>query len=82
MRDDRCMRTTVNIDDDVLAAARQYADARGLTLGEGISQLVRATLTERAREGGRRNGIVLLPSSPGAGSATLDDVTRLRDDLS
>jgi hypothetical protein len=52
-----------------------------LTLGEGLSQLVRATLTERAREGGRRNGIVLLPTSPGAGSATLDDVNRLRDDL-
>ncbi|HWT32532.1 MAG TPA: hypothetical protein VN107_02140 [Microbacterium sp.] len=75
------MRTTVNIDDDVLAAARQYADARGLTLGEALSQLARATLTERAREGGRRNGIVLLPRAVGAGSATLDDVNRLRDDL-
>lgn len=74
------MRTTIAIDDDVLAAARQYADARGLTMGEAISQLARATLTERARAGGMRNGIVLLPATPAAGSATLDDVSRLRDD--
>lgn len=75
------MRTTITIDDDVLAAARQYADARGLTIGEAISQLARATLTERARAGGIRSGIVLLPATPGAGSATLEDVNRLRDDL-
>jgi hypothetical protein len=75
------MRTTIAIDDDVLAAARQYADSRGLTIGEAISQLARATLTERARAGGMRNGIVLLPATPGAGASTLDDVNRLRDDL-
>ena len=74
------MRTTISIDDDVLAAARQYADARGLTIGEAISQLARATLTERARVGGMRNGIVLLPATPGAGAATVEDGNRLRDD--
>lgn len=73
------MRTTLTIDDDVLAAAKQFADARGLTLGEAISQLARATLTERRRHG-TRNGIVLLPASGDAGRATLDDVTALRDD--
>lgn len=74
------MRTTVTIDDDVLAAAKQFADARGLTLGEALSQLARATLTERQRHGGTRNGIVLLPSPPDAGRATLDDVDELQDD--
>lgn len=74
------MRTTITIDDDVLAAARQYADARGLTIGEAISQLARATLTERARAGGIRNGIVLLPADPAGKAATLEDVNRLRDD--
>ena len=62
MRDDRCMRTTLTIDDDVLAAAKQFADSRGLTLGEAVSQLARATLTERRRSD-TRNGIVLLPAS-------------------
>lgn len=75
------MRTTVTIDDDVLAAAKQFADARGLTLGEALSQLARATLTERRRHGGTRNGVVLLPTPADAGQATLDDVNALRDDL-
>lgn len=79
MRDDRRMRTTLTIDDDVLAAAKQFADARGLTLGEAVSQLARATLTERRRHG-TRNGIVLLPAASEAGQATLDDVNALRDD--
>lgn len=74
------MRTTVTIDDDVLAAAKQFADARGLTVGEALSQLARATLTERRRHDGTRNGIVLLPTNPDAKSVTLDDVNDLRDD--
>jgi len=73
------MRTTLTIDDDVLAAAKQFADSRGITVGEAMSQLARATLTERRRHG-TRNGIMLLPSSSDAGSATLDDVNDLRDD--
>lgn len=75
------MRTTVTIDDDVLAAAKQFADARGISLGEALSQLARATLTERQRHGSTRNGIVLLPAPPAAGAPTLDDVTVLRDEL-
>ena len=74
------MRTTLTIDDDVLAAAKQFADARGVTVGEAISQLARATLTERQRHGGTRNGVVLLPAPPTAASATLADVDALRDD--
>lgn len=76
------MRTTLSIDDDVLAAAKQFADARGVTLGEAISQLARATLTERQRRGGTRNGVVLLPAPPDAGHPTLDDVNALRDESS
>ena len=72
------MRTTLTIDDDVLAAAKQFADSRGLTLGEAVSQLARATLTERRRFD-TRNGIVLLPASSTAAPASLDDVNALRD---
>lgn len=74
------MRTTLTIDDDVLAAAKQFADTRGITLGEAISQLARATLTERRRFG-TRNGILLLPAPPDAGAGTLEHVNELRDDL-
>jgi hypothetical protein len=73
------MLTTLTIDDDVLAAAKQFADARGLTLGEAVSQLARATLTERRRFD-TRNGIVLLPAPAEAERATLDEVNALRDD--
>lgn len=73
------MRTTLTIDDDVLAAAKQFADSRGITVGEAVSQLARATLTERRRHG-TRNGIMLLPASSDAASATMDDVNDLRDD--
>lgn len=75
------MRTTLTIDDDVLAAAKQFADARGLTLGEAVSQLARATLTERRRHS-TRNGIVLLPAPTTAGQSSPDDVTALQDDPS
>jgi hypothetical protein len=75
------MRTTLTIDDDVLAAAKQFADSRGLTLGEALSQLARATLTERRRFD-TRNGIVLLPASASAVQASLEDVNALRDDPS
>lgn len=73
------MRTTLAIDDDVLAAAKQFAQTRGITLGEAVSQLARATLTERRRQS-TRNGILLLPSPPAAGSATLEQVNELRDE--
>lgn len=39
------MRTTLDIDDDVLAAARELAKAEGKTMGEVISELVRLALT-------------------------------------
>jgi hypothetical protein len=73
------MRTTANIDDDVLAAARQYADARGISLGEALSQLARSALSERPSST-TRNGVVLLPARSGGRQATLDDVNALRDE--
>jgi hypothetical protein len=39
------MRTTLEIDDDLLAAARDMARAEGRTMGEVISDLVRRGLT-------------------------------------
>lgn len=73
------MRTTLTIDDDVLVAAKQFAAARGITVGEALSQLARASLVERQRHA-TRNGVVLLPAPPGAVAATLDAVNALRDE--
>ena len=39
------MRTTLDIDDDILAAARELAKLEGRTMGEIISDLARRALT-------------------------------------
>jgi len=38
------MRTTINIPDDVGDVIRSFADARGISLGEAVAQLVRRGL--------------------------------------
>jgi predicted transcriptional regulator len=56
------MRTTLDIDDDVLAAAKELAKARDSTAGRVISDLARQALTEQtAREPQYRGGFRLLP---------------------
>ena len=74
------MRTTLDIDDDVLLAARQLADETGTSLGHVLSALARASLT-RSSVGEHRNGVRLLPVEPRARGSTLDDVNALRDAL-
>ena len=39
------MRTTLNIDDDVLTAAKQYAEKRSVGLGKAVSDLARRGMT-------------------------------------
>jgi hypothetical protein len=57
------MRTTLDIDDDVLSAAKQLAKARKATAGEVISDLARRALTTSStdEEPRVRNGFRLLP---------------------
>ena len=74
------MRTTLAIDDDVLAAAQHLAQRQRKTLGELISALARKGLrVEQA--GAVRNGVPLLPVQAGAGAATLELVNQMRDEL-
>ena len=74
------MRTTLNIDDDVLLAARALAERQNTSLGEVISALSRQALQPARREGGSRNGITLLPAKPSGLPVTLERVNQLRDD--
>ena len=39
------MRTTLNLDDDVLSAAKNYAEDRSVALGVAVSELLRRGLT-------------------------------------
>jgi hypothetical protein len=74
------VRTTLDLDDDVLLAAKELAHARRTTAGKVISELVRKALTptDRARA---RNGVPLLPRrARGAPRPTMQLVNALRDD--
>jgi hypothetical protein len=74
------MRTTVDIDDDVLQAAREIAANRSSTMGKVISELVRKGL--RPKPWVRvRNGVPLLgPRSPNDPILTVEFVNRLLDE--
>jgi len=74
------MRTTLDIDDDILRAAKDLAANRGTTAGKVLSELARRAL-EPARPPRVRNGVPLLPRHPaGSPKPTLDLVNRLRDE--
>jgi hypothetical protein len=75
------MRTTLKLDEDVLAAARALAQQQDKTLGEVVSELARRGLQPVAAAPVTRNGIRLLPVREGARPATLELVNRLRDEL-
>ena len=73
------MRTTLDIDDDVLAAARELANRSGLSMGKVLSELARNYLTEPI-DGQTRNGVPLFPRGVGGTVVTLELVNQLRDD--
>lgn len=75
------MRTTLTIDDDVLAAAKAIADRQHKTTGEVISTLARQALQPPAQPSRYRNGFLLLDVKPGAVPVTQELVNQLRDEL-
>ena len=73
------MRTTLDIDEDILAVVKDLAANRGSTAGKVLSDLARKGL--EPSEPVYPNGIRLLPPrGPGATQTTLEMVNRLRDD--
>jgi hypothetical protein len=80
MRDDPVMRTTLDIDDDVLQVAKEMAASRRKTTGQMLSELARKAL-EPKRAGRTRNGVPVLPRRPvGAPRPTMKLVNDLRDE--
>ena len=74
------MRTTLDIDDDLLQAAKELADTRRTTAGRVISDLLRKAL-EPGRPLKVRNGVPLMPRRPaGAPKLTMQLVNELRDE--
>jgi hypothetical protein len=80
MRDAEPMRTTLDIDEDVLQAAKEIAANRATTAGRVLSELARKAL-EPKRAPRVRNGVPLMPRRPkGAPRPTMEQVNRLRDE--
>lgn len=77
------MRTTIELDDDVLAAAKHMARRQGKTVGWVISALARQALTHRSKshaalERSCKTGF--LPFAPRGGVATNELIDGLRDE--
>ncbi len=81
------MRTTLDIDEDVLLAAKELAKRQNLSAGRVVSQLLRRVLTGQAgqakasKEAGSESQTVagFRPFPEGGAVVTNDLVNRLRD---
>ena len=72
------VRTTLEIDDDLVQVARQLAQQRNTTMGRVISQLVRKAVEPKSAAR-VRNGVLLFDLKPGVRKPDMALVNRLRD---
>lgn len=75
------MRTTLDIDEDVLLAAKELARHKKQSMGKVLSELARESLT-RQDAAATRNEVPLFPKRADAQVVTLELVNRLRDEMS
>jgi predicted DNA-binding ribbon-helix-helix protein len=73
------MRTTVDLEEDVLLAAKEIARQRGKTVGQVLSDLARQALTRRTSVS-KKHGLPLFPVRADAGVVTPELVNGLRDE--
>jgi hypothetical protein len=73
------MRTTLELDDDLVVTARQLARQQGATLGQIISELARQSLATRASRK-VRNGVQRFVPRAGTSKPDLRVVNAFRDD--
>ena len=75
------MRTTLAIDDDILAAAKEMAATQRKSVGEVISSLARHALRPIPSGLKTRNGVPLLPVNPSSQRVTSELVRQLQEEL-
>lgn len=73
------MRTTLDIDNDVLESAKELAAKRKTTMGRVVSDLIRSALAPRDTHR-TRNGVPVLPKEPNAKLVTPEHVNKLLDE--
>jgi predicted DNA-binding ribbon-helix-helix protein len=74
------MRTTIEIEDDVLSALKHSSRKRGITLGQVVSELARRSLHEQSSLK-VRNGVQLFASKTKNAKADMRVVNGLRDEI-
>jgi hypothetical protein len=75
------MRTTLNLDADVLEMAKMLAARERKPLGMVVSGLLRRAVEPADQAPAVRNGIPLFPRSPGSRAVTPDIVNELLDEM-
>jgi hypothetical protein len=73
------MRTTLDIDEDVLLAAKERAILQRISTGRALSELARQALCPSDAAPAIRSGVPLLPKRPGERPVSMELVNRLRD---
>jgi Arc/MetJ family transcription regulator len=74
------VRTTIDIDDELLTAVKKIAHQKKTTAGRVVSTLLREALGSKSVEMEYRNGIPVLPRRPNGPVGTMELVNRLRDE--
>ena len=76
------MRTTVELDDQILAVVRDLASVENRSMGKVLSDLAREALIKRVPAAGfsKRNGVPLLPRRSGAPPVTMELIDRIREE--
>ncbi len=78
---DEMMRTTINLDEELLRTAKAIAATRRETLSKVISDLAWKGLSPEPTSFSTRSGFPLLPARPGALPVTAQHVADLLDAL-
>ena len=74
------MRTTLDIDDEILLTVKEIAHQRNMTAGSVVSSLLRQSLQPKSFEVEYRKGVPVLPRRPNGPVVTMELVNRLRDE--
>ena len=74
------MRTTLDLDDDVLKVARDLAAHRGQSIGKVISEYFRKSLIDARSGESVINGVRVISRGSSARPVTLELVNKLRDE--
>jgi len=71
------MRTTLDIDDEILMTVKQIAQQRKTTAGSVVSSLLRESLEPKSFAIEYRDGVPILPRRPNSPVVTTELVNRL-----